>query len=91
LEKKNYFPPAGFSHASAPQARRLLPLPSEAAEEKGHGAGGSGASPGVPCPAPLMTLLRSWAAAAADAAIVSLTIIQILDLLVTEAFFVFSS
>lgn len=48
-------------------------------------------APEVPCPAPLMTLLCSWAAAAADAAIVSLTIIQILDLLVTETFFFLSS
>lgn len=47
--------------------------------------------PEVPCPAPLMTLFCSWAAAAADAAIVSLTIIQILDLLVTETFFFLSS
>lgn len=48
-------------------------------------------APEVPCPVPLMTLLCSWAAAAADAAIVSLIIIQILDLLVTETFFFLSS
>lgn len=87
MRKEECSPAAGFSHAAASKGCR--------GEERGwrreHGAGAALPPHRYPCPAPLMMLLRSWAAAAADAAIVSLTIIQILDLLVTETFFFLSS
>lgn len=83
LEMEKRFPLAGSSHAPAPAASQAMQLRAAALTAL--------PAPAVPCPVPLMTLLCSWPAAAADAAIVSLTIIQILDLLVTETFFFLSS
>lgn len=87
MRKEGCSPATGFPHAAASKGYR--------GEERGwrraHRAGAALPPHRYLCPTALMMLLHSWATAAADAAIVSLTIIQILDLLVTETFFFLSS